>query len=68
MTLTLNQSREVLEHVLINVLESKSKYPIKKTLIQNNCEYIEDLVTINDDYIPDLHCATDAKTLESISK
>ena len=67
MTLVRKQSREVLEHVLANVPELKSEYPIWKTLIKNDCGYIEDLVNTNYMDIPNLYYKTSPKPSESLS-
>ena len=61
MALTYNQSRESLEHVLTNVLELKSKYPIHKALIHNGYGCIEDLLNIYYTYIPDFSYITPTK-------
>ena len=47
-TLSYNQSREALEHILTNVIELRIESTIWKTLIQNDFDCIEDLVNIAD--------------------
>ena len=63
MPLESKKSREAMEHALINAVEFKSGYPIKKKIIKNEYEHIEDIVTINDEYTPYLRHQTDTKTL-----
>ena len=48
MTLTYKKSREYLEHILVNVIELKSEYPIRKNLNHNDYDCIEDLFNIAD--------------------
>ena len=49
-------------------MELKSEDTIQKYLIQYDCEYIEDLFTINERYIPDIFYPKYGKSLKSLSK
>ena len=51
MPLTCKMSKQYLEHVVAEVLSLNIEYPIHNTLIQNECEHIDYLITINDDSV-----------------
>ena len=67
MTLKQINSREELEHILTNLLELKSKYPIRNTLIHNDCDFIEELVNTTDTDTPNLCYKKPTKASESAS-
>ena len=67
MTLTHKQSKEALEHVLTNLLEFKSGYPIWKNLIHNDCDCDEDFVNTADMNIWNLRNKIPTKELEYLS-
>ena len=64
MPLTCKMSKQYLEHVVAEVLSLRIEYAIHNTLIQNDCEHIDYLITINDEYISDLYYPTDTRALE----
>ena len=61
------QFREALEYVYTNLLEFKSEYPIRKTLIKNDCDCIQDLINIVDTDTQNLCYETPTKELKSLS-
>ena len=52
-----------MKYILTNVLEFKGEFPICNTLIQKDCEHIEDIFSINDEDILDLLYSIDTKAL-----
>ena len=63
MPLTHKQSRKYLDFVLANILEFNSDSPIWKNLTHNDYEKIEEIVTINEEDIPDIHYPEDTNSL-----
>ena len=51
-----------------NMIELKIDSPMHKYLTHNDCEYIEDIFTNNDEDISDLFYSTDAGEFKSLSK
>ena len=63
MPLTHKQSRKYLDFVLANILELNSDSPIWKNLTHNDYENIEEIVTINEEDILDIHYPEDNNSL-----
>ena len=57
-----------LKHIITHVFVLKIDYPIQIRLIQNFLEYIDNIITTNDEDIPYLCYATDSKAFESLSE
>ena len=55
MDLECKQSMEALKHVLTNVPELRIKSKIWKTLIHNDCDFIEELINTAETDIKNLH-------------